>query len=259
MKNCDEMVNSLLERREQYVAKQKRKRTALIRTVSSMCCVCLMALIGLGVWQIGEVNSPIGQTIGSDVNPGVVNTLDETKGGNTNIPVIEENVNSPTTENQIRILEIEKLPADSQQMFFYLAVDDFIRMSHDEINEYYGVNIFPSVPSDLESNDNQLLGIYKRKTSGELYYDGNKIQYSNEDLSRGVAINVDKESLPYDFGNFFANIQSKSVINNVEVGIGQTPIEEFYAEFMYQNVGFRIFAYGLSQDEFVAIIESLLK
>ena len=26
MKNCDEMVNSLLERREQYAAKQKRKK-----------------------------------------------------------------------------------------------------------------------------------------------------------------------------------------------------------------------------------------
>ena len=26
MKNCDEMVNNLFERREQYVAEQKRKR-----------------------------------------------------------------------------------------------------------------------------------------------------------------------------------------------------------------------------------------
>ncbi len=44
MKSCDEMVNSLLERREQYVAGQKRKRKVLTRTVTSLCCVCLVAL-----------------------------------------------------------------------------------------------------------------------------------------------------------------------------------------------------------------------
>ncbi len=53
MKNCDEMVNSLLERREQYIVKQKRKRKVIIRTVASMCCVCLVALLGFGVWQNG--------------------------------------------------------------------------------------------------------------------------------------------------------------------------------------------------------------
>lgn len=53
MKNCDEMVNSLLERRDRYVAEQKRKRTMIIRTATSMCCVCLVALLGFGVWQGG--------------------------------------------------------------------------------------------------------------------------------------------------------------------------------------------------------------
>jgi len=31
-----------------------------------------------------------------------------------------------------------------------------------------------------------------------------------------------------------------------------------YAEFMYQNVGFRIYAYGLTQAELVSIIESVV-
>lgn len=51
MKSSDEMVNSLLERREQYVAGQKRKRKMLARTVTSMCCVCLVALLGFGMRQ----------------------------------------------------------------------------------------------------------------------------------------------------------------------------------------------------------------
>ncbi len=51
MKNSEEMVNSLLERREQYSAEQKRRKTVITRTVTSMCCLCLVALLGFGIWQ----------------------------------------------------------------------------------------------------------------------------------------------------------------------------------------------------------------
>lgn len=52
MKSCDDMVNSLMERREQYAAKQKHKRKVIIRT-ASVCCVCLVALLSFGIWQSG--------------------------------------------------------------------------------------------------------------------------------------------------------------------------------------------------------------
>lgn len=53
MKNCDEMVKDLFERREQYVAEQKRKRKMITRIASSICCVCLVAFMGVGAWQSG--------------------------------------------------------------------------------------------------------------------------------------------------------------------------------------------------------------
>ena len=53
MKNCDEMVNNLFERREQYVAKQKRKRKMMIRRALAVCGVGLVALVGIGGWQSG--------------------------------------------------------------------------------------------------------------------------------------------------------------------------------------------------------------
>lgn len=59
MKNCDEMINSLLERREQYAIGQKKKRITHI--LSLMCCVCLAVLIGFGVWR-GNINTT-GSTI----------------------------------------------------------------------------------------------------------------------------------------------------------------------------------------------------
>ena len=57
MKSANEMVNSLLERREHYEAEQKKKRTIITRTVTSMCCFCLVALLGFGVWQSGLFNT----------------------------------------------------------------------------------------------------------------------------------------------------------------------------------------------------------
>ena len=68
MKNCDEMVNSLLERREQYVAEQKRKKRVLTRTVTSMCCVCLAALLGFGMWQSGIFNTTPPAALDDSIN-----------------------------------------------------------------------------------------------------------------------------------------------------------------------------------------------
>ncbi len=251
MKNYDELTNDLLERRDRYVADQKKNRKRVMGVATSLCCFCLVALLGFGMWQGGMFNTtPPDQTLEDALYPGIKDYFDESKG---------ESADNPAANNEIRILEIENLPDSSEKMFINLTRDDFIQMNHDEINEYYGVNIFPTVPSDLEIKEGQAFGIYKRKIGGELYYDGNKLQYSNEDFSRNLAVNVDKDCMPFDFCNLFSNIQTRSIINNVEIGIAQTPIGDMYAEFMYQNVGFRMYACGLTQDEFAAVITSIIK
>ena len=57
----------------------------------------------------------------------------------------------------------------------------------------------------------------------------------------------------------FDETAEKSIINNNEVLIGKTESGGFNALFMYKNVGFFFSADGLSQDEFVSVISSLLK
>ncbi len=265
MKSYEEVTNSLLERRDRYVVEQNRKRKKMMGAASSMCCCCLVAFMGFGIWQSGMLQNEPPVTLDSSIvgsntdNDRVEQQTTNSNGETSQNPNNIEQTDNTVAKNEIRILEIENIPDVSQKMFIALLSEDFIRMSGDEINEYYGVNIFPSVPSDLESKEDQAFGIFRRKTSGELYYDGNKIQYSNEDYSRGIVVNVEKNGLPFDFCNLFANIQTRSIIDDVEVGIAQTPSGEMYAEFMYQNVGFRIWASGLTKDEFVAAIESIIK
>ena len=53
MKNCEQVTNDLLERRDKYVAEQRRKKKRAMGMVTSLCCVCLVALMGIGIWQGG--------------------------------------------------------------------------------------------------------------------------------------------------------------------------------------------------------------
>ncbi len=51
MKSSDEMFNSLMERRDRYAAGQRRRREMIVRTVTPLCCLCLAAALGVGIWR----------------------------------------------------------------------------------------------------------------------------------------------------------------------------------------------------------------
>lgn len=53
MKSCDEMVNSLFERRDNYIAEQRKKRRIIARRITSLCCVCIAVILALAVRQSG--------------------------------------------------------------------------------------------------------------------------------------------------------------------------------------------------------------
>lgn len=53
MKSSDEMVNSLLERRQAYLDEQRRKRKKYVRNTVSLCSICLVALLSFGAVQSG--------------------------------------------------------------------------------------------------------------------------------------------------------------------------------------------------------------
>lgn len=248
MKNCDEMVSSLFERREQYITEQKRKRKVIIRTTTSMCCVCLVALLGFGIWQSDMLTDKVAEDA---LYPGIKDNFAVSKG---------EDPDNPAANNKIVVHQMNGLSADSAKFNICLKLDDFVAMNKEELNEYYGINVFPIVPKDIKEWEEQNFGIYKRDGgSGEVYWDGTGINYSNEEFSRTVNIAIQKGSLPHCDVAFFDTIEEKSIINNLEVAIAKSDDGYLYAEFMCQNVGFRIVANGVTQDEFVAVVSSLIK
>ena len=59
MKNYDEIANSIFERRDKYISKQKRKKRIIIGTVTPVLCCCIVLLTGFGLWKSGIFSSNI--------------------------------------------------------------------------------------------------------------------------------------------------------------------------------------------------------
>lgn len=53
MKNYDEITNTLLQRRDRYIAQQKKKRKKVMGITIPLFGFCLVTALGVGVWQSG--------------------------------------------------------------------------------------------------------------------------------------------------------------------------------------------------------------
>ena len=250
MKNYNEMANDVLRRIGEHETEQRNRRKTVSRILTPLCCFCLVALLGFGMWQGGVFNttSP-DQTLEDALYPGIKDNFDESKG---------ESPNNPAANNKIVINSINGISAD--KMNINLALGDRIEMSIEELCEYYGVNYVPDVPEDIKIWPDQIGDIYKRNGgTGEVYWDANVLNFSNEDFTRTVHVEVDKGSYVLQDYLYFKGTEEKSVINNIEVLIGLTESGYYYSEFMYNGVGFLIDAEGVTEEEFVAIIASIIK
>lgn len=248
MKSYDETTNDLLKRRDRYVTEQKHKRKKVISIATSVCCLLVITIIGLGVWQ-SELFVP-DKILEDAIYPGVKDYFDESKG---------ESPDNLSANNKIIINAIDGVSAD--RMNIALMIDDFVEMTLDEMIAYYGVDFIPEVPADINPwPENERCGIYKRNGgTGEVYWDAEILNYSNEDFTREVFFEVDKGSKVFVDWRYFEGTEEKSVINNCEVLIGLSENGCYYSEFMYKGVGFLIDAQGVTEDEFVAIIASVIE
>ncbi len=250
MKNYKEIAENVFARRAQYETQKRNKQKMLVRTCTPIACVCVISVVGVGLWQGGvfEKEPPI--TVSDAVYPGIKDNFDVSKG---------ESPDDPTLNNRIIINQINGVGSD--KMDICLFRDDFVKMSKSEMNEYYGVNIFPEVPDDIKEWEDQNYGIFKSNGgTGEVYYDLTALNYNNGDFSRCVNMEVKKNgALPFLNYVFVNSPEEKSVINNWEVAIGYSESSGYHAFFMYYDVCFYVSARGLSQDEFVSVLSSIIK
>lgn len=233
MKSYEEVTRDLLKRRNEYEQAQTKRQRNALRVAVPVCSVALAAVAGVGIWKSGVLEKlPI--SAGQFVSP-----------------------DDPNTKDRIVINEANGVNNYSLDIDF--REENFIEMTYDEMTEYYGAEIKPDVPENLKLEDERH-GILKRDGgTGEVYFDTNCFRYSDEDISREVNVNAAKGRLPVTDCVYFSNSNEKSYIQDVEIKIVRIGSKAYSAEFMVSDVGFRIHARGLSDEEFVAVVASIIE
>lgn len=160
-------------------------------------------------------------------------------------------------DNKIVVNAIEGI--SSAKLKLDLRPEDRVEMTQAEMISYYGVDYVPEVPADILPWDDRQ-SLYKRDGgSGKVYFDQNILNFSNQDFSRTVHLEVAKGSYPLiDYLHFDPDAET-STISGVDVLLGQTTSGFYYAKFTYKEVGFVLDAQGVSQDEFISIIVSIVE
>ena len=258
MKNIDETIHTVFDRMEQYQVHQRKRNKVILSTAVSLGIVCIIGAFGIALG-----NAPVQPDKGANIQASVPLSTSPV----SEPPVVDPTVAEPTENNVSQekptnnnIIKINQLASLPELDYFALFINDFVSMTKQEMLEYYGINVFADVPDNLTLKSESHFGIYRRNNgTGDIYHDVNDVIYVNEDSTRGFGISVAKGRYPYSFVPLWESISEMSTINGVSVGIGQLPDGSYYAEFMYQNVGFRLHGVGVSIEELESMISSLIK
>ena len=184
---------------------------------------------------------------------------------------IEEYLKQPIpTGDVINVIQLGPEPVTSDD--FIRPESDFVEMTQEELNEYFGMDVFPETPDDFywwyEPSVTGAIGVCKSDNgTGEVYLDYNSLTYSGDYTDvweRGLSVYFMKGRIPHQQKELlWGDPEKLSVINGVTVAIGVDDDERYYAEFMIgsENVGFHIqggIRGGLTLDEWIDIVRSYL-
>ena len=234
MKTYNEIASNVIERRNAFLKKRNKAIKSVVITVG--CFSLILSAVTF-------------------FNPKNENKIDFVSSQVSNFQVSE------ILTDVIKINKVNEMPEFKEYAYIALMGHHFVEMSENELNDFYGVNVFPAVPDDLVLN-NSHLGIYKRE-DGEIYHAQNELHYSNHDQSRSLGIGVNKDKFPFycfDVFELFAETSVFSTIDDITVYIAHFEIEDYYyCQFMNKNAGFFVSATGLNEEEFIDVVKSLLK
>lgn len=246
MRDHDDVINSVFRRRDEYELQKKRKRRAATAAFSVAACLCLTLAAGFGIWRGVVLKNP--HAAPDDVQ------VDRVEGPD---PDARDSMN-----NLIKINEATEVQSYDRKMNIALLLEDKLELSKAEAAEYYGMDVCPDVPGDLEPWEGQdRFEIYKRDGGrGETYYDSFILNYSDVDNTRSINIEGAKSGYPQTcIADWYGDGFEASEISGERVYLfHDTQTGYFFAQFIHRDVGFRIIFERLSEDEIISVISSLV-
>ncbi|MDE5995263.1 MAG: hypothetical protein K2G60_07090 [Oscillospiraceae bacterium] len=254
MKNYDEIANSIFERRDQYIAEQRRKRKTVTRTVTAMCCVCLVALMGVGIWQSDLLKqTPTAVMDNSSMTP------EQSADNQQNIPVTATSgVNNPDKDSREWALNINKITAQisgAQRYYdpalYYSEVWNTAKMA-----EYLGIDL-----SAVEGLTYSGSGEFKVTfaNDGTIAADTAVYGFNGND----VLICVSKIGTPYDcLYSLESNHKTMFKLADgslIPALIGAGADGFIYADFACNGLNYRVTATNLSDARFAEIVRNVME
>lgn len=284
MKNYDETINSVFERINEYEVEKKHKRKIITRTVTSLCCFCLVALLGIGVWQSDLFKSMPPTVVDGSSNIGELDdsSLQATDNGNgdkqnqsqqdTSVPIGVEG-DAPTTDDKTEndnvrhICYLNQIDGIANAAPLYLDpakhyTEDW---NNEKVTQYLGIDL-RNLGSEFEYIGEQNHTVTYRN-DGTLVRDlmGFSYKYSGSEFT----VAVSKLSLPYDC--IYALEESKKTNVGTEKGSvevlfagaagGENATENqtlIVADFELNGVNYRVKAENISLTSFYNFVRSIL-
>ena len=280
MKNYDELTNNLLERRDHYFAEQKKKRKIVVRATTSLC---LVALVGFGMWQGGMFEAtPPEQKLEDALYPGIKDYFDESKGespdnatsNNPSIPnsdnqnqenqggqVSNPHGNSQTgitaTDDPIRLMfTINKVTGKVGGAKLNFDTSEYYseKKNLTDMSEYFGRDF--STLNNVLPDDFQFVGRHETKffykNDGTPAFDSCHFQYTKGEQE--ITIHTSKIGVPYDYLYVMDN-PSPSKINDVKIIMGGIYSEDnpedlnlVFADFSHNGIQYRVTVENVPDD-----------
>ena len=128
MKNYDEITNELLERRDQFETEQRNRRKVMKRAIMPICCFCLVALLGIGLWQGNFFNSKPPITLDDSTIIGEKDTIDD-----ANVKKHKSVILLSSTNKNIQAKNIELQKEIELPLQYNIEITDIRNLEQNEI------------------------------------------------------------------------------------------------------------------------------
>ncbi len=255
MKSYDELTNDLLKRRDRYVVKQKRKR--MMGVVTSLCCFCLVALLGFGMWQGGVFDAKPPITLDDSINIGDKDYInpDEINNSQATMPSYHNNQNNnsqtgTTANNDPAIIAwtINRVESQISAAKLNFSADKYYSEKNTlaDVTVYLGRDL--SKLGAVMPQGFAFFGRYETdffyELNGDLAYDNCVFGYKKDEQQ--ITIRVSKIGVPYDC-IYKLNNPTVSNLNGVEVTMGgiykadnSEEFELIFADFSHRGLQYRV-------------------
>lgn len=243
MKNYEKLTQDLLARRDRYVAEQKKRRKTAI---TSLCCVCFVALLGLGLWKSGvfHTTTPIngGPAVLASKPHTNATTAPTTAPTTATLPATIPTANDPIEITWV----VNKVSNTLAAAKLNYNTPDYYSEKKDSaaLIEYFGRDF--SALGNVMPDGFQYVGGSERtffyKIDGTPAYDSCGFLYRKGEEE--ITIYASKLRLPYDCLYMMDN-PMPSNINGVEIIIGgiytdSDQLDLVFADFSHKGIQYRV-------------------